>query len=177
MERASEFRSTVAAWPKRSPKCRIVLCRHRILLHDSWVLVFRIARSTAVFFLSFFPSVLIPDSSMSELGMNVPLAGGVVAPQLIEGSISLKLLIAGCLLAAPRTKAAAEKSLKRSGTIDIDGYDSPASQRHVRGRRHACDDVGYCCGKQGLSRRIFQGGEELKTEGEDQTVAALDLDL
>jgi hypothetical protein len=42
--------------------------------------------------------------------MNVPLAGGVVAPPLIEGSISLILLIAEYLLAAPRTKAAAEKS-------------------------------------------------------------------
>jgi hypothetical protein len=62
---------------------------------------------TAVYFLSFFPSALMPGSGLSEPGLDVPLVAGVVAPQLIEGSISLILLAAGYLLAAPRPSAAA----------------------------------------------------------------------
>jgi hypothetical protein len=65
---------------------------------------------TSIYFLSFFPSALMPGSALSEPGMNVPLVGGLVAPQLIEGSISLILVVVGYVLSTPPTKTPAGSS-------------------------------------------------------------------
>lgn len=54
-----------------------------------------------LYFLSFFPSAMLRGSSFTEPGMDVPLAFGIVPPQLLEGGISVVVAVVGYLLARP----------------------------------------------------------------------------
>lgn len=62
----------------------------------------------SLYFLSFFPSATLRGSSFTEPGMDVPLAFGLIPPQLLEGGISLVAVVTGYLLAAPRNAPARE---------------------------------------------------------------------
>ncbi len=60
----------------------------------------------ALYFLSFYPAALVPGAGLSEPGNEVPLVLGLVAPQLIEGTISVLLCALGYWLARPRRAGA-----------------------------------------------------------------------
>ena len=56
----------------------------------------------SLYFLSFFPSGLVPGAGYSEPGNEVPLAFGLLPPQVIEGGLSVVLAFVGRWLALPR---------------------------------------------------------------------------
>jgi hypothetical protein len=56
----------------------------------------------ALYFMSFFPSALVPGAGFSDPDHPVPMVGGL-SPQAIEGGISLALVVLGYALARAST--------------------------------------------------------------------------